>query len=382
MKSFSVQTGAQSLNDSLKNHVGIPADLLLVFTTRDILRETDVLSTLNASFPNAQILGCSTSGEIGAAGVEDDSIAIMGLAFDHSRLKCARVRVDGADNSRNAGQQLAKELMADDLAGIFVLSPGTNINGSKLTLGLKDVLPPQVSISGGLAGDGLAFSETLTVFNQDTHADHVVAFGLYGPHVHIRSGARGGWKPFGPIRRVTRAKDNVLYELDGESALDLYRKYLGDKASELPSSGLLYPFAIMDGDNKDASGLIRTILNIDEAENSLILAGDLTVGQHVCLMHANTDELIDGAERAALEAMGGMSCDGDNAIICVSCVGRKILMGDDTEDELDVVRDVFGSKSKIGGFYSYGEISNFEDTGEPELHNQTMTITYIHEDAA
>jgi hypothetical protein len=181
------------------------------------------------------------------------------------------------------------------------------------------------------------------------------------------------------MRRVTKVSDNVLFEIDGKPALDLYKEYLGDKADQLPSSGLLYPFAIMQGENQNAVGLIRTILDIDEENNSLILAGDLEQGQMVCLMHTNTDGLVEGAKEAAENITQISQSDDDSAVICVSCVGHKIVMGDDTEEELDAVRAVLTNDNPIAGFYSYGEISHFEDSGKPELHNQTMTITYISE---
>jgi len=380
MQSFSVQLSQDNIDAQLAGLTAKEADILLLFTTSDCLRGGELPAKIKALFPQASLLGCSTSGEIGAH-VEDDSVTLMGLKFEKSSYRCAAVEIDGAEGSYTAGAEIARQLAGDKLAGVFVLMPGVNVNGSKFTKGLKDGLPAGVSVSGGLAGDGLNFQETFTVFNEDTKATQAVAFALYGDDVKVRSGSRGGWRPFGPRRRVTKATDNILYELDGKSALDLYKEYLGEKAADLPSSGLLYPFAIMDDDNSESTGLIRTILNIDEESKSLILAGDMEVGQMVCLMHAATDELVDGAEQAARDTNPQINGMAGDAVICVSCVGRKILMGDDTEDELDAVRDVFEDKP-IVGFYSYGEICHFIESGVPELHNQTMTITYITENTA
>lgn len=381
MKSFSLQTTPARFSQDIEKMNGMKFQILLLFTSTKILKSTDIHKQVRQKFPDGDLIGCSTSGEIGE-GVDDDSITLLGLAFTQSPVRIASVPIKNSAESLSAGENMAQQLIADDLAGVFVLLPGVNVNGSKFTQGLKNILPGTISISGGLAGDGLNFQETLTLYNDEVSPYQAIAFGIYGDRIKIQSGSRGGWKPFGPLRRVTKAEDNILYELDGKSALSLYKEYLGEKAADLPSSGLLYPFAIMDTEKQNAVGLIRTILDIDEENGSLILAGDLSVGQQVCLMHANTDELVDGAERAAEEARGIVSDISDHAIICVSCVGRKILMGDDTEDELDAVREVFGNDIPVTGFYSYGEICRFQDTGEPELHNQTMTITYIYESAA
>lgn len=361
--------------DAIKND---DAQLVIVFTSRGIIEKSTLISVLKNNFKNARIVGCSTAGEIGES-VEDDSIVIQVIEFENTELVCTSVEIDKSGDSFEAGKKTVSNLIADNLKGIFVLAPGWNINGSDLVEGMREALPEGVSLSGGLAGDGTEFQETCTILDEGVSSNQIVAFGLYGDHVSIKTGSRGGWKTFGPQRKVTRSDKNVLFELDGKPALDLYKEYLGDKADNLPASGLLYPFAILDGQNKDKIGLVRTILSVDDDNKSLTFAGNLVEDSVVSLMHASTDELSNGAyEAARICADSRKSNDNSAAVICVSCVGRKILMGDDTEEELDVVRETIDNVS-ISGFHSYGEISHFETTNRPELHNQTMTITLIEE---
>lgn len=379
MQSTMIQVKPADLENKIAGLKDKNFDIAIIFSSREIIEDGKSIAAIRRALPDMQIMGCSTSGEIGD-GVEDNTISILAMHFEKSRIKCIPIEIKDSNDSKKAGQEMAKSLMADDLKGIFVLMPGVNVNGSTFTQGIKDILPDNISLSGGLAGDGLNFGATKTFMNDTLYDNYAVGIGFYGEAIEIRSNAKGGWKPFGPLRRVTKAENNVLYELDEKSALALYKEYLGDKANDLPSSGLLYPFAIMDDKNTDSVGLIRTILNIDEENGSLILAGDMEVGQKVCLMHANTEQLVDGAGEAA-NMLG--DCETDNgALICVSCVGRKILMGDDTEDELDAIRDALGDNLPTTGFYSYGEICHFEGTNQAELHNQTMTLTYITEKAA
>lgn len=380
MKSVSIQTNEVGLESELAKLKSIDAQIILVFSSNTILENSSVIPNIRAALPNARIMGCSTAGEIGES-VEDDSITLMGMTFEKTRFEFTAVQLAKTEDSYQAGVKIARNLKKDDLRAIFVLTPGLSINGSELTLGLREHLSDNVYVSGGLAGDGTHFKHTCVVLDDGISDKQAVAFGLYGDNIVVNSGSSGGWKPFGPLRRVTRAEKNILFELDGKPALALYKEYLGDKVEGLPGSGLLYPFAIMDENRTDTKGLIRTILGINEEQNSLILAGNMETGSLVSLMHAGTDELAEGARQAAVKALNSNTAVKDSAAICVSCVGRKILMGDDTIEELDAVRENLKA-TPIAGFYSYGEISHHEDTNAPELHNQTMTITYITENVA
>lgn len=380
MKSISIHTSIANLDNELTKLKGSDCQIVLIFTAGEILENTTVLERIHAAVPGARIMGCSTSGEIGD-GVEDNSISLLAMRFDRTAIKFTAVSLGRTEDSFEAGARIAENLKGDGLKAVFVLTPGLNINGSELTSGMKSKITPGVFVSGGMAGDGTNFKKTFVVLDDGISDKQAVAFGLYGDNVVVRSGSSGGWKPFGPMRNVTRAEKNVLYELDGKPALALYKEYLGDKVADLPGSGLLYPFAIMNENKVGTKGLIRTILGIDEAANSLILAGNMETGSVVSLMRAGTEELAEGARHAAMKALDNKPSAEDSAVICVSCVGRKILMGDDTEEELDAAREYL-KDMPVAGFYSYGEICHHEDTDEPELHNQTMTITYFSENAA
>jgi hypothetical protein len=270
-------------------------------------------------------------------------------------------------------------LPADGLAGVLVFGTGVAINGSALVAGLQSVLPVNIKIAGGLAGDGGAFVRTWTIGPAGARHDHVVVVGLYGPTLRFECGSYGGWAPFGPARKVTRCAHNVLYELDGERALDVYKRYLGEYAQQLPGAGLLFPFEMLCSD-RDPLGVYRTVLAVDEASGSLTLAGDIDPNGYLKLMHSSTDKLIDGAESAAKIAMKNHHHDGHDALaILVSCVGRKIIMGDRVEEEVEAVADLCDADTALTGFYSNGEISSTEEHGGCRLHNQTMTISWISE---
>ena len=354
--------------------------LVLVFGAATFFTGSSLASTLRAAFPDAALLGCSTAGEISRNGVDDGSCVITAVQFDATQLVTASTVLSGMEDSRAAGTRIGDQLRRPGLRAVMVYGPGVAINGSALVDGIAAVIGEGIPITGGLAGDGGAFQRTWTLDGTGSRDNAVVAVGFVGERLEFRHGSFGGWEPFGPARKVTRSEGNVLYELDGTPALEVYKRYLGDYAKNLPASGLLFPFAML-GQNHDEIGLIRTILGVSEADGSLTLAGEIIPGGYLKLMHASTDALVGGAEAAAEAAAAALSpsADGDSLVVLVSCVGRKLVMGERVDEEVDAVTDVFGQKAVLTGFYSYGEISPFAPGVSCKLHNQTMTVTVLRE---
>jgi hypothetical protein len=338
----------------------------------------DLVGQLRDHFKGAAMLGCSTSGEIFGDMAIDDSMIATIVDFEHTRVRSASTTIGGAKTSYDIGKELAQLLDDASLRHVFVLSDGLNVNGSDLARGLAGGVMEGVSITGGLSGDGTNFAETWVVTADAAGPQRVAAVGLYGDDLRIGYASMGGWQPFGPLRTITRAKGNVLYELDERSALDLYKSYLGSHAEQLPSSALLFPILVTE--TKGAQGVVRTILSVDEQNKSMTFAGDIPQGGTAQLMKTNVDNLVDGAETAAKASLAGLGDRQPDLAILVSCVGRKLVMKQRTEEEIEVIRDVYGPDTKISGFYSYGELCPFSQAGECRLHNQTMTITTFAED--
>ncbi|WP_128129682.1 FIST signal transduction protein [Legionella sainthelensi] len=358
--------------------------LVLIFAAPEFYDFHEPILQLADFYSQSKIVGCSSAGEIFGNYLFDHSIAVVVAKFTHTTLKLAKALVNQSNESKNTGMLIAEQLKDTHLRSIFVLSDGLNVNGSELVKGLNTAKESNnLIITGGLAGDGSNFKRTWTIFNNKILDHYIVAVGFYGSKIQIGHASKGGWDIFGPIRRITRSEANILYELDYRPALQLYKEYLGEKASELPSSGLLYPLAIHDPNAHDDTQLVRTILAVNENERSLVFAGDIPTGWHAQLMHANFDRLIDSAHEAGNLANNRMLSNGLEKLgpvlaIDISCVGRRLLLGARTEEEIESTFSALPEGSTQIGFYSYGELSPFS-VGNCELHNQTMTITTIHE---
>jgi hypothetical protein len=356
---------------------GDSAQLVLLFGAVAVLKDRNLMDQVKMAYPRAHIMGCSTAGEICGTQVSDDSLVATAVSFEHTRLKGGQIRLSQVENSYQVGKSLAQMLDSPDLVHALVLSDGLAINGSDLVRGLVEHLPDRVTVTGGLAGDGDRFGETLVFWDSVPTEDTIAILGLYGDRLKVGYGSLGGWDSFGPERTITRSKGNVLYELDGRSVLELYKRYLGEHAKGLPATGLLFPLSLRT--KAGETGVVRTILSVNERDQSLTFAGDVPEGAYARFMKANFDRLIDGAAGAAktsFQAMGSVSPD---LGILISCVGRKLVLKQRVEEEVEGVRDVLGEHAILAGYYSYGEICPFTLGGKCELHNQTMTITTFSE---
>jgi hypothetical protein len=358
--------------------------LILLFCAPTYINNPKPIEQFATLYPKSTIIGCSGAGEIIGSNVFDNSISAAIICFEKTKIKVIKQAIETADDSFKTGESLSKQLNKDSLRGIFVLSEGLNINGSELVKGLAAGIHnnKNIVITGGLAGDGSRFKQTWVISQDKIYTNTIVALGLYGEHIQIGHAARGGWDIFGPERYITRSKNNILYELNEQPALELYKKYLGDRAFELPASGLLFPLAIRKNSN-DHNSVVRTILAIDEKEQSLIFAGDVPRGYLAQLMRANFDRLIVSASEAGSSAINSILSSGKAnqspvISIAISCVGRKLILGERTEEETEAVLDSLPPGSKQVGFYSYGEISPYID-GACDLHNETMTLTILYE---
>jgi hypothetical protein len=363
------------------NGDGGSQNLVLFFGARPALACGSRYRDLRAMFPRAHILGCSTGGQIINDDVTDDEIAVVALQFDATRLRLACEAAPAPECSRSCGEAIGRSLAAEDLAGIFVLSDGLNVNGSELVAGITSVVDQHVSVTGGLAGDGANFQETLVGADCEPRKQTVAAVGFYGSAVRLGHGSAGGWDEFGPRRRITRSRGNVLFELDGEPALDLYERYLGeDDVKGLPGTALLFPLRIRNPGRPDHD-IVRTILAVDRDARSMTFAGDVPEGWVAQLMRGNFDRLAAGAAKAARQAAASNpeKQNGDQVAVLVSCIGRRLLMGQHTVDEVEAASAELGADVSRLGFYSYGEISPHSVSGVCELHNQTMTVTTISE---
>jgi hypothetical protein len=364
-------------NSSWNQQTGDVTDpqLCLIFGSRPTIEKNpEFIEQLASRYPNAQLVTTSTAGNIYDDQLLDDTILATCIEFEKTKITAQLFEI-GKESDKDLGKTIAQSFIQKDLAYVLVLS-STGLNAGVLLSGINEVFAGKIPVSGGIAGDDTRFEKTLIGLNQNIKSNQLVAVGFYGSSLQVAHGSKGGWDRFGPLRKVTKCKGNILYEIDNKPVLDLYKEYLGDKAAELPGSGLLFPFSIVNTETQET--VVRGIQNTDEATQSIILYGDVEEGQSIQLMRANFDQLISGAGDSAKETFLQTEKKPELALL-ISCVARRLVLGQLTEEELSEAKKVFGSETKICGFYSYSELSPVVGDNACHLHNQTMTITTLSE---
>ena len=379
MKTVQLKKVKNKKFEFLTEQINLKEPLVLAFGNRYMLEDENIYAEIREIFKDGHIVFGSTSGNIISDSVDDECITITAIEFEKStfKIKTSSIITDGENMpSHKAGKELIEQLPAEGLKYVFVVSEGSFVNGSQLSKGMNAGTKDNILITGALCGDAARFEKTLASYNENPKGGEIIAIGFYGESLEVTFGTNGGWTPFGPERIVTKSKDNLLFELDGKPALDLYKTYLGDKSKELPGAALLYPLKVKSSDEKKS--IVRTILNIDEEENSMILAGDILEGSTVQLMMTNVDNIVSAAEGGAKHAIDLRKNKPELAIL-VSCIGRKLVLDQRVEEEVEEIMEVVGDSTTITGLYSYGEIAPFIGESNCQLHNQTMTITLISE---
>lgn len=352
--------------------------LVLIFSPPDSKPYQIAIEQLHAHYPQSVIAGCSAVAGIFNEHLLENALVVGVIRFKTTRLAFASAELPHVDDSFQAGQKIATDLNAPDLKGIFILTDGLHTNGSELIHGLASVVDEaNVTIVGGLASDNMQFASTWILHQGHTTSQHASGVGFYGKELVFTSYARDGFKPFGPERMITRSAGNTLYEIDGRPALQLYKEYLGEHADKLPATALHFPLAIWN-QTKDHY-VVRTVVSINEADNSLGFVADIPQGYQTQLMYGSFDNLLDGAEIASRRLADRLPPNTPVFALTISCSGRKLVMGNDADQELETTLENLPTGSQQLGFYSYGELAPTALGGHCSLHNETMTLTVMYE---
>jgi len=353
------------------------ANLILGFGDKNQLLDPDIYNVLRQQYPAAEIVLCSSAGEVLGNSIQNETIVCTVIQFEKTKIRTASVTLNESDSSYDKGKELIDKLDQEGLSYVLILSDGLIVNGSQLVKGMHAANRHGVPITGGLAADSIYFDYTVVGLNEIPSKGNVVAIGFYGSDIEVRFSALGGWDVFGPERLVTKSFGTKIFEIDNRSVIELFKIYLGPYIDDKANSILLFPLSVtLPGYERP---LVRSILGINEQEGCITFTGDIPEGSTIRFMKANFEKLIDAAGETAKDMIGADVDYTPDLTLIISCIGRKKVLEKRIEEEVDIVSDCFGPNSYISGFYSYGELSPNGFNNSCELHNQTMTITTFKE---
>lgn len=337
----------------------------------------DLLKGISSAVGTRTLVGCTTDGEISCEGFSTGSAVLGGIVTDQIEFQVAHIPNLSRD-SEVAGQELARALSGASYVQLF--SDGITGNGCALLRGMAAVLGPQIPISGGTAGDCGEFVRTHQFVGDRVVTDTAVAIGFAGDF-RVGTGVRSGWSPIGIAKKVTRASGNVLYELGGQPALEVYERFLGKHAERLPTVGVEYPLGLVDEagdcDGRGDYYLLRATMSVNRQEGSITFAGEIPEGAMVKMTCGDTNAILEAAGQATELALDDLGDRTPAMVFFYSCMARKIVLDRRTKEEIERVRQKVGREIPILGFYTYGEYCRVRSGGPCFLHNETATVSLL-----
>lgn len=379
MEKDSFRAGKEAAEQISINLPGDP-DMLWVFGASSYDQQK-LLEGIHSVWSDIPLIGCTTDGEISSSGLSEESVVILALATDTVKFHIAHAPSISQD-SYLAGTRIGKAFKNLNCRYIQIFSDGLTGNATKIVAGIQAILGKEIKIAGGTSGDKGLFIHSSQYFNDQVLTDSIVAVAFAGDLV-FGTGYGCGWFPVGTPKQVTRSEGNALYELDGQPALQVYEKFLGKYASQLPAVGVEYPLGILglDEENEEDGFLCRATMGVNRRENSIIFAGDVPQGAHIKMTMGNEKDLIDAARKAAQDALTDMKGDSGKVqpkiLFVFSCMARKIVLGSKTGEEISEIRKIVGYEVPVIGFYTYGEYSPSGKSKQTCFHNETVTLTVI-----
>lgn len=324
------------------------------------------------------LIGCTTAGEISCDGFTNGSAVLGAIASDQVGFEMVSV-LDIGRNSEQAGRELATAF-SDSVRYVQLFSDGITGDGSAILRGMASAFGKNIPVGGGTSGDAGKFLKTWQFAGDRVLSDAAVAIGFTGDF-KLGTGVRSGWSPIGLPKKVTRAVGNTLYEMNGESALSVYERFLGKHAKKLPAVGVEYPLGLIGQfDDPDGKGhlLLRATMSVNREDGSIRFAGEVPEGAMVYLTCGDRTSILDATETAARSAIQDLGhTTRPSLVFFYSCMARKALLGLRAKEEVDRVRSQFSPEVPILGFYTYGEYCRIKPGGPSLLHNETATLSVI-----
>ena len=269
---------------------------------------------------------------------------------------------------------LAERLAGSD--GALLIVDGLRFPVERFLGDLRDRVGERTPlVAGGLASQELPVAGigARVFFQERLYPAACLAVAFHG--VEMRVEVVRGWSPASPVYTVTRAEGNVVHEIDGEPAVEWYRRFFtiggtaGGELAPMPDTAWRFPLVI-EGPAPERQGLYRSMRFFDDPPGAVTYWGIVQTGDRVRLGMGNDRTLVHTASQLA----AGQEPE---AAILYSCVGREVVLGGMAPDEVSNIHRALGGAA-LSGFFTFGEIGP-AGLGGLAYYNQTAILVLLHE---
>ena len=362
---------AEIIKHCLEQLDGLPTKAGILYAAID--HDFQVLiDSVNMAFPGLALIGCTTDGELSSVGgFTEDGVVLTLFASDSIDFYSGVAR----GISENPGV-IIQDALKTSLVGIeypklcFVTSSSLTTSSDGVVTEMRHALGVDCPIIGGNAGDQWRFEKTFQFFNNEVLSDAIPYLLVSGPLFYSHS-VSSGWQPIGKPAKATSVGPGSIKRIGDETAAAFYERYLGQNLDTLGE----YPLAVFD-DEAFKSFYLRSPILGENTDGSLTMVGDIPADAWVQITHATRDRVIESASESVSQALAAYPGSSPSGILCISCAGRKMLLGTRTQEEVQLLRDAIPG-IPVGGFYAYGEIAPLERGGATRLHNETFISLVI-----
>lgn len=322
-----------------------------------------------------EFIGCSSSGEVANGKVYSKTISASLFDFDKSWFKIVHQTVDD-DQSYSAGVELAKAGLDQFENPAFISLFTLSANGEKLIAGMNDTVGRDVNLFGGMAADDISFKPfVFTTDEKNYNGLHTLV--LDNDKIELNSFALAGWKPIGTEHTITKSKNNIIYEINDEPALDFFKKFFGfysdplaQNEKDVSTVNSQYPLQII----RNGEAVLRAPLNSDEETKALIMAGPVYQGERFKFSIAPGFEVINETIERFKDFKEEI--EKPDALLLFTCKARHWAFGPMIDEEIEALHKLW--EVPYHGFFSFGEIGKNQNQST-NFFNETCCLVTLKE---
>lgn len=362
-------------------------DILIIFIST-IYNQHETIKGIRSIIRDTPIIGCSSIGSISSYGSHQDSVAVFIISSNSISFFCG-IGDKISANSRLAGSKAAIKAFGSikkhaPKQAYMMFSDSVFGNSADILRGAQEILGTCFPIIGGGACNKSYSSKTYQYADNEIYTDSVAGVIISGAMV-LGVGQSSSWQPIGKPHKITKAKFNVIKEIDKRPAVKMYEEYFEKSFEEIKNDGIFklginYPLGVRQID-KNREYITRVPLML-EYNGSLVLNADIREEEDVSLMISDKELILESAKNAAEKALSYIKNTKIKFATMFSDISRFLLLRNDAYKEIDIVKEIIGREIPILGCYTLGEyglLNATESAGQYCFNNHSVSITLFSE---